>query len=87
MAKSEEPHLPADGQRGAVSAEAACQVLCGASPDSAGTDKVFFFFFFKPCRCVWLHRNPLHTPFQPFTLVRIMRREALAWNEPLLWAL
>lgn len=46
MAKSEEPHLPADGQCGAVSAEAACQVLCGASPDSAGTDKVFYLFFF-----------------------------------------
>lgn len=40
MAKSEEPHLPADGQRGAMPLEAARQVLRGAPLDSAGTDEV-----------------------------------------------
>lgn len=40
MAESEKPHLPADGQCGALSIEAARQVLCRAPSDSAGADEV-----------------------------------------------
>ena len=40
MAESEKPHLPADGQCGALSTEAARQVLCRAPSDSSGADEV-----------------------------------------------
>lgn len=40
MAESEEQNLPADGQSHALQTTAQSEVLCGASPYSAGADKV-----------------------------------------------
>jgi len=40
VAEPEEQNLPADGQSHAVQTTAPGEVLCGASPHSAGADKV-----------------------------------------------
>lgn len=40
MAEPEEQNLPADGQSHALQTTAQSEVLCGASPYSAGADKV-----------------------------------------------
>lgn len=40
MAEPEEQNLPADGQYHALQTTAQGEVLCGASPYSAGADKV-----------------------------------------------
>lgn len=45
----------------------------------------YIFFFTTPARLA--SQESPHTPFQLFPVVRTMRREALAWSEPLLWVL
>lgn len=62
VAESEEPHLPADGQRGSVSAEAARQVLRGASPDSTGTDEVRLFQLFRRVGSKWPEAHAWNEP-------------------------